>query len=128
MSLMSILTGDTTFRAALSVAPVTDWRLYDTIYTERYMSTPQKNEEGYRIGSPINYVSRLLPEQKLLVVHGTGDDNVHLQNSIQLVDALQEAGKQFRFMVYPGKTHSIAGAGTQLHLFTMITEFIAENL
>ena len=120
--------GPETFKLGVAVAPVVNWRQYDTIYTERYMSTPEKNEEGYRVGSPINYVDRMSADQKLLIVHGTGDDNVHLQNSIQLVDALQNAGKQFRFMVYPGKTHSIAGARTQFHLFTMITDFIGENL
>ncbi|MGD8414450.1 MAG: S9 family peptidase, partial [Candidatus Latescibacterota bacterium] len=120
--------GPETFKLGVAVAPVVNWRQYDTIYTERYMSTPQKNEEGYRVGSPINYVDRMADRQELLLIHGTGDDNVHFQNSIQLVDALQKAGKQFRFMAYPGKTHSISGNDTQYHLFTMITDFIGENL
>jgi len=130
MTLNSMFMGDgpDTFKLGVSVSPVVNWRQYDTIYTERYMSTPEKNEEGYRVGSPIFYVERMSPDQRLLIVHGMADDNVHLQNSIQLVEALQEAGKQFRFMVYPGKTHSISGAGTQYHLFTMITDFISENL
>jgi dipeptidyl-peptidase-4 len=120
--------GPETFKLGVAVSPIVNWRQYDTIYTERYMSTPKKNEEGYRMGSPITYVDRMTPDQRLLLIHGTGDDNVHFQNSIQLVDALQEAGKQFEFMAYPGKTHSILGAGTQFHLFTLITNFIAENL
>jgi dipeptidyl-peptidase-4 len=130
MTLMAMLSGEgpELFRLGVSVAPVSDWRQYDTIYTERYMSTPQKNEEGYDLGAPIKYVDRMSDEQMLLLVHGDADDNVHVQNSIQMVDALQAANKQFRFMVYPGRNHGIHGGTTSLHLFTMITEFIVENL
>ena len=130
MTLMSMLTGEgpSTFAAGLSVAPVTDWRLYDTIYTERYMSTPQDNRDGYVNGAPTTYADRLTDGQDLLLAHGSFDDNVHPQNSIQMVDTLQAEGKQFEFMLYPKKTHSIAGGTTRLHLFRMLTDFVEEHL
>jgi len=130
MTLMSMLYGDgpQVFRVGISVAPVTDWRLYDTIYTERYMSTPQKNPDGYRRGSPITYADRLSDRQRLLIIHGDLDDNVHFQNAAQMIDALQRAGKQFAFMMYPGRNHGIYGGNTRLHLFTLITNFLKENL
>jgi dipeptidyl-peptidase-4 len=120
--------GPETFRLGVSVAPVTDWRQYDTIYTERYMSTPQANKEGYDVGAPITYVDRMSDDQMLLLVHCDADDNVHVQNTIQMADALQAANKQFRLMVYPGRNHGIRGGTTSLHLFTMISDFIVENL
>jgi dipeptidyl-peptidase-4 len=113
------------FKAGIAVAPVADWRLYDTIYTERFMRTPQENPQGYDRGSPVKNVAGL--RARLLVVHGSGDDNVHFQNSTQLVDALQAAGKQFNFMMYPDRNHSIAG-GRSVHLFTMLTNWITQNL
>jgi dipeptidyl-peptidase-4 len=130
MTLMSMLTGDgpSTFTSGLAVAPVTDWRFYDTIYTERYMSTPQNNEAGYERGAPLNYADQMADTQDLIIVHGDYDDNVHFQNSVQMVDALQEANKQFQFMVYPGRNHGIYGGNTRLHLFTMLTDFIEESL
>jgi dipeptidyl-peptidase-4 len=130
MTLLSMLTGDgpSTFDVGLSVAPVTDWRLYDTIYTERYMSTPQANEDGYEAGAPQAYADRLRDDQDLIIAHGNYDDNVHPQNSVQMMQELQQAGKQFRFMLYPQKTHSIAGSDTRLHLFRMLTDFVAEHL
>ena len=130
MTLMAMLTGDgpETFKFGASVAPVTDWRQYDTIYTERYMSTPQKNEAGYEKGAPQNYVDRMMPHQKLLLVHGDFDDNVHFQNAAQMANALQAANKQFDFMMYPGRNHGIYGGKTRLHLFTLMTEFIRDVL
>jgi dipeptidyl-peptidase-4 len=130
MTLLSMLRGEgpSTFDVGLSVAPVTDWRLYDTIYTERYMSTPQANEDGYVKGAPQTYADRLREEQDLIIAHGNYDDNVHPQNSVQMMEKLQAAGKQFRFMLYPQKTHSIAGPDTRLHLFRMLTTFLAEHL
>jgi dipeptidyl-peptidase-4 len=118
--------GGDVFRAGIAVAPVADWRLYDTIYTERFMWIPQENEEGYDAGSPLRHVAGITA--RYLLVHGTGDDNVHPQNSIQLAAALQEAGKPFSLMLYPNRTHSIAGAATQAHLFGMMTQFIRDNL
>ncbi len=126
MSLMATFTGPGVFKAALSVAPVTDWRLYDTIYTERYMRTPQENATGYDYGAPLNHADNL--QGRLLVVHGTGDDNVHAQNTIQLIQRLEDAGKQFDMRLYPNKTHSIAGARTRVNLYTLFTEWLKENL
>ena len=130
LTLLSMLYGEgpETFTAGVAVAPVTDWRLYDTIYTERYLSTPQKNPEGYREGAPQTYADRLQDDQDLLIIHGDFDDNVHFQNAIQMADALQEAGKQFEMMVYPGRNHGIYGGNTRLHLFTLITDFLEEEL
>ena len=130
MTLMSMLTGDgpEVFSAGLSVAPVTDWRLYDTIYTERYMSTPQQNEDGYTQGAPLTFADQLRPEQSLILVHGDYDDNVHFQNSVQMIQELQAAGKQFSFMMYPKRTHGIYGGNTRLHLFTKLTHFVEDNL
>lgn len=126
MTLMSLMKGGDRFRAGISVAPVTSWRLYDNIYTERFMRTPRENPEGYEKGAPLNLVPGLRGD--LLLIHGTGDDNVHFQNSVQLVSALQQARKQFDFMAYPNKTHSISGEDTQVHLFTLMTDWIVEHL
>ena len=130
MTLMSLLyeNGPETFATGVSVAPVTSWRFYDTIYTERYMAPPQQNEQGYTRGAPLNYADRLQADQNLLLVHGDFDDNVHYQNSAQMVDRLQAANKQFEFMAYPGRDHGISGGVTRLHLFTMITDFVGEHL
>jgi len=129
-TLMSMFTGEgpETFDYGIAVAPVTTWRQYDTIYTERYMSTPDKNAEGYVLGSPISHLDRMADDQRLLVVHGDMDDNVHFQNTVQLVDALQKAGKQFEMMIYPGKNHAISGNTTQYHLHSLMTRFIVSNL
>jgi dipeptidyl-peptidase-4 len=113
------------FKAGVAVAPVADWGLYDSIYTERFMRTPQENPEGYARSSAVRNAAGL--HSKLLLVHGTGDDNVHFQNSVQLVDALQAAGKQFQFMMYPDRNHGIAG-GRSIHLYTMMADWITNNL
>ena len=130
MTLMSLLYGDgpDTFELGVSVAPVASWRQYDTIYTERYMSTPQRNEQGYRNSAPVTWADRLGDNQDLLIVHGDLDDNVHFQNTVQMADALQQAGKQFDLMIYPGRNHGISGGMTRLHLYTLITGYIADNL
>ena len=130
MTLMSMLSGEGpgTFKFGVSVAPVTDWELYDTIYTERYMSTPQKNREGYSEGAPLNYAANLAPHQRLLLVHGDFDDNVHFQNAAQMANELQAENKQFEFMMYPGRNHGIFGGKTRLHLHTMMTRFIQDAL
>lgn len=130
MTLMSMMSGDgpDTFKAGVSVAPVSDWRQYDTIYTERFMSTPQKNEAGYEAGAPVNYADRLKADQRLLMVHGDLDDNVHFQNFVHMVDALQKANKQFDLMMYPGRNHGIYGGNTRLHLHTKITDFLKTHL
>ena len=114
------------FKAGIAVAPVVDWSLYDTIYTERFMRTPRENAEGYRRNAPVSNAANL--RGRFLLVHGTGDDNVHFQNSTQLVNALQAANKQFDFMMYPNRNHGISGGVTSQHLYTMMTNWVAENL
>ena len=120
------LTHSDRFQAGVSVAPVTDWRLYDSIYTERYMGMPKDNAEHYRASSPVNTAANL--HGKLLEVHGTGDDNVHFQNTVQMAQALINAGKQFDLMIYPGKTHGISGTAASTHLFHMIEDHFVEYL
>ncbi len=115
------------FKVGVSVAPVPDQRLYDTIYQERYMGLPQDNSEGYRIGSPINFADGL--RGKLLIGHGSGDDNVHYQGTERLVDRLVELGKPFDLMVYPNRTHAIAeGDGTTIHVYSLIARYLLEHL
>ena len=114
------------FKAGVSVAPVTDWRNYDSIYTERYMGLPRDNEEGYKKSSPVNYAADL--KGSLLEVHGTSDDNVHFQNTVQMVNAFIDSGKQFKLMIYPRKTHGIAGKAARSHLFHLIENHFEENL
>ena len=126
MSSLSLFRGFNVFKAAIAVAPVTDWRLYDTIYTERFMRTPQENSSGYTSGSPNTHASKL--SGNFLLNHGTGDDNVHSQNTTQLVQALQEADKQFDLRLYPNKTHSIAGGVTRVNLYRYMTSWLEENL
>jgi dipeptidyl-peptidase-4 len=116
-----------TFQVGVAVAPVPDQRLYDTIYQERYMGLPNDNEEGYRIGSPINFAEGL--KGKLLVIHGTGDDNVHAQGTERLVNRLIELGKPFDLMMYPNRTHAIAeGKGTTAHIYRLIARYFLQNL
>ena len=126
MSSNAILKGNDTFQMAIAVAPVISWRFYDTIYTERYMTTPQENPSGYDENSPINHVEKLKGDY--LLVHGTGDDNVHVQNSMRMIEALVQANKQFDWAIYPDKKHGIYGGNTRLHLYTLMTNFIEENL
>ncbi len=126
MAALCVLLGNGVFKTAISVAPVTDWRLYDTIYTERFMRTPQENPEGYRKSAPLEYANRL--QGRLLLVHGTGDDNVHPQNTLQLVRRLEEANKQFDLRLYPNKAHGITGARTRINLFTLLTDYVKQNL
>ena len=122
----AILDGNEVYAAAVSVAMVSNWRFYDTIYTERYMDTPQNNPEGYDKNSPLSKVDKL--KGKYLVVHGTGDDNVHVQHTVVYQDALLEAGKQFDLFYYPDRAHGIYRNGARPHLFTMMTNFWLENL
>lgn len=126
MTALTATRGGALFRAALAVAPVTDWRLYDSIYTERYMSTPELNPEGYRVSSPQSYVDGLAA--RLMIVHGTGDDNVHPQNTLQLANRLEEAGKLFSMMLYPNRTHSLSEGGVTPQLRETFTRFILDNL
>lgn len=126
MSTLCITKGADVFKMAIAVAPVTNWRYYDSIYTERYMQTPQENASGYDDNSPINHVSKL--KGKYLLIHGTADDNVHFQNSMELVDKLVKANKQFETFFYPNKNHGIHGGVTRLNLYTKMTDFVLKNL
>ena len=126
MSTNCILKGNDVFEMAIAVAPVTSWRFYDTIYTERFMLTPAENASGYDDNSPFNYPELL--QGKYLLVHGSGDDNVHVQNTMRMVEALIQANKPFEWAIYPDKNHGIYGGNTRLHLFNKMTKFIKENL
>ncbi|WP_179337006.1 S9 family peptidase [Winogradskyella ludwigii] len=126
MSSNALFKGNDVFKMAIAVAPVTSWRFYDSIYTERYMTTPQENPSGYDENSPINHVDKL--EGDFLLVHGTGDDNVHVQNTMRMVEALIQADKQFDWMLYPDKNHGIYGGNTRLHLYKKMTNFIHKTL
>ena len=126
MSSLAITKGADIFKLAVAVAPVTNWRYYDNIYTERYMQTPQENPGGYDDNSPINHVEKL--KGKYLLIHGTADDNVHVQNTYEMSSALVRANKQFDLFVYPDKNHGIYGKNTRYHLYKKITNFILDNL
>lgn len=126
MSSNCLFQGADVFKMAIAVAPVTSWRYYDSIYTERYMQTPQENASGYDNNSPINHVSKLKGD--FLLIHGTADDNVHVQNTMKMVEALVQANKQFDWAIYPDKNHGIYGGKTRLQLYTKMTNFIKEKL
>ncbi|MGH7567998.1 MAG: DPP IV N-terminal domain-containing protein [Gemmatimonadales bacterium] len=125
-TLMSLISGGGIFRMGISVAPVTDWRAYDTHYTEHFNRLPRDNQANYDRGSAVKRAAEL--QGSLLLVHGDADDNVHYQQTVQLVEALQRAGKQFRFMVYPQKLHGIAGNQIRTQLYAMFTAFVEEQL
>ncbi len=126
MASNAIFQGADVFKMAIAVAPVTSWRFYDTIYTERFMQTPQENPGGYDNNSPINHVDKL--KGAFLLVHGSADDNVHVQNSMQMIEALIQANKQFDWAIYPDKNHGIFGGNTRLQLYQKMTDFIKNNL
>ena len=126
ISANSILKGNHIFKTAIAVAPVTDWRFYDTIYTERYMQTPSENPNGYENNSPLNIARKL--NGNFLLIHGTADDNVHIQNSMQMIEALVQANKQFDWAIYPDKNHGIYGGYTRVQLFEKMTNYILKNL
>ena len=121
-----LLKGNDVFKMAIAVAPVTNWRFYDSIYTERYMTTPQENASGYDDNSPINHVNKL--KGKYLLIHGSGDDNVHVQNTMQMMEALIQSNKQFDSQIYPDNNHGIYGGNTRIQLYNKMTNFIKENL
>jgi dipeptidyl-peptidase-4 len=126
LSSLLITKGADYFKANIAVAPVTNWRYYDNIYTERFMRTPQENAKGYDDNSPVNFVKSI--KGKYLLVHGTADDNVHFQNSMEMANALVKNNIPFDFMAYPNKNHGIAGGMTRLHLFSKMLAFIKANL
>ncbi|SIS42038.1 dipeptidyl-peptidase-4 [Zobellia uliginosa] len=126
MATNCILKGNDVFETAIAVAPVTTWRFYDTIYTERFLRTPAENPAGYDENSPLNYPEMLKGD--FLLVHGSGDDNVHVQNSMRMIEALVQANKQFDWAIYPDKNHGIYGGNTRVHLFNKMTNFLGEHL
>ena len=126
LSSLCITKGADVFKAAVAIAPVTNWRYYDNIYTERFLQKPQDNPSGYDENSPINFAHLL--KGKYLLIHGTGDDNVHFQNSVEMIRALQKANKQFEFMLYPDKAHSISGGNARFNLYEKVTDFWLRNL
>ncbi len=126
MASLGITKGADVFKMAIAVAPVTNWRYYDNIYTERFMRTPQENADGYDRNSPINFVDNV--KGKYLLIHGSADDNVHFQNTMDMTTALVKANKQFELFVYPDKNHGIYGGNTRNHLFQLMLTFIESNL
>jgi dipeptidyl-peptidase 4 len=126
MSTLCMTLGAEWFKLGIAVAPVSNWRYYDSVYTERYNGLPQDNADGYDKNSPINHVKMM--KGKYLLVHGTADDNVHFQNSVDLVDKLVEADVPFETMYYPNKDHGIYGGNTRNHLYKKMTNFVLENL
>lgn len=125
-TLMALSVGHGTFKVGIAVAPPTDWKYYDTVYTERYMRTPQENFDGYAATSPLKKVKGL--EGKLLLIHGTADDNVHFMQSMEYAEALVQAGKQFDMHVYKDRNHGISGGNTRYHLYTKMSNYLFENL
>lgn len=125
-TLMSMSTGNGTFKAGIAVAPPTDWKFYDTVYTERFMRTPKENFEGYAATSPVNLAKDL--QGKLLLIHGSADDNVHVQNTMAYAEALVQANKQFDMHIYTNRDHGIYGGNTRYHLYTKMSDFLFNNL
>jgi dipeptidyl-peptidase-4 len=126
MTSLAMTKGADVFKMGIAVAPVTNWRNYDNIYTERFMQTPQENAKGYDENSPVNHAAKL--KGKFLLIHGSADDNVHFQNSMEFITALVAANKQFDFFAYPNKNHGIYGGNTRNHLYTMMLNYTLENL
>lgn len=126
MTSLCMTKGADYYRAGIAVAPVTNWKYYDSIYTERFLRSPQENSGGYENNSPINFVGAL--KGKYLLVHGSADDNVHYQNTMDMVSALVAANKQFDLFIYPNKNHGIYGGNTRLHLYNKMTNYLKENL
>ncbi|MES2778819.1 MAG: S9 family peptidase [Bacteroidota bacterium] len=126
MSSLGISKGKDVFKTAIAVAPVTNWRYYDNIYTERFMRTPQENGKNYDDNSPISHVDKI--KGNYLIIHGTADDNVHFQNSVEMVNSMINKGVKFDSEYYPNKNHSISGPKTRLHLYDKMTRFILEKL
>ncbi len=126
MASSCLFKGAEVFKSAIAVAPVTNWKWYDSIYTERYMQTEQENAQGYKENSPVNFADRMTGN--LLLIHGTADDNVHFQNTIELANSLINANKQFDTYFYPNRNHGIGGGNARLHLYTKMTNFLMEKL
>lgn len=126
MASLLISKGGDVFKTAVAVAPVTNWKYYDNIYTERFLRKPIDNKSGYEDNSPTNFVKDI--KGKFLLIHGSADDNVHLQNSMELANAMVSKNIPFDFMIYPNKSHGISGGLTRLHIYSKIFKFVKENL
>ena len=118
--------GGNLFKAGIAVAPVTSWRFYDTVYTERYMRTPEENPDGYDDNSPLTYAGNI--KGKLLIIHGSADDNVHAQNTYEMTEQMVQAGIQFDMAIYTNRNHSIKGGNTTMHLYTKMADFLKDQL
>ncbi|MBN2636525.1 MAG: S9 family peptidase [Prolixibacteraceae bacterium] len=125
-SLLTLEKGGTLFKAGIAVAPVTNWRFYDTVYTERYMRSPEENPEGYDENSPLTHAGNI--KGKLLIIHGSADDNVHTQNTYEMTERLVQAGVQFDMAIYTNRNHNIIGGNTRMHLYTKMTDFLKNEL
>jgi dipeptidyl-peptidase-4 len=126
MTLTAMFNAPDSYKTGFAGGPVTDWRQYDTIYTERYMGKPQDNPEGYKDSSPVNHVAGL--KGKVLIAQGTGDDNVHFANTVELVDKLIDADKYIEVMMYPGRGHGVSDPPARIQLWQRVTEFFVDNL
>jgi dipeptidyl-peptidase-4 len=126
ISASCMMKGNGIFKTGIAVAPVTNWRYYDNIYTERFMRTPQENPDGYDQNSPLNFADNF--KGNFLICHGTADDNVHVQNTLELIERLVQANKQFEMQLYTNRNHGIYGGNTTYHLYTRMTDFILEKL
>ena len=125
-TLMSMSEGSGAFKAGVAIAAPTDWRFYDSVYTERFMRTPKENGDGYQASSAISRASKL--KGKLLLIHGSADDNVHLQNFMEYSEALVQANIQFDTQIYTNRNHSIFGGNTRNHLMNRLSNFFLQNL
>jgi len=126
MASLMISKGADVIKAAIAVAPVTNWKYYDNIYTERFLRQPKDNKSGYEDNSPVNFVKNI--KGNFLLIHGSADDNVHVQNSMELAAALVKNNIPFDFMIYPNKNHGISGGLTRLHIYTKMLKFVKDNL
>ena len=126
MTLLTLEKGGDLFKAGIAVAPVTSWRFYDTVYTERFMRTPEENPEGYDDNSPLSHAEDI--KGNLLIIHGTADDNVHAQNTFEMTERMVQAGVQFNMAMYTNRNHGIRGGNTSMHLYTKMVNFLKDNL
>jgi len=126
ISCSCMVKGNGIFKAGIAVAPVTNWRFYDDVYTERYMRTPAENPKGYDDNSPLYFAANL--QGHFLICHGTADDNVHTQNTYEFTEKLVQANKQFDMQLYTNRNHNIRGGNTTMHLYTRMTDFLKANL
>jgi dipeptidyl-peptidase-4 len=126
MAALCMEKGADVFKAGISVAPVTNWRFYDSVYTERYMRTPQENPEGYDDNSPLSHAEKI--KGNYLIIHGSADDNVHFQNTMEFAERMVQAGVQFDEAIYTNRNHGIYGGNTSMHLYTKMTNWLKEKL